>query len=68
MDFFFYSIAFVEFKNKAIAEEMLKKKQKAQIKGRDLIVDRVQQRAAAKSKTSGKKTKGKKTSSSKKVC
>ncbi|XP_027875431.1 nucleolin-like isoform X2 [Xiphophorus couchianus] len=52
-----HGIAFVEFKNKAIAEEMLKKKQKAQIKGRDLIVDRVQQRAAAKSKTSGKKTK-----------
>ncbi|PWA13989.1 hypothetical protein CCH79_00017056, partial [Gambusia affinis] len=52
-----HGIAFVEFKNKAIAQEMLKKKQKAQIKGRDLIVDRVQQREAAKSKTSGKKTK-----------
>ncbi|XP_047223855.1 nucleolin-like isoform X2 [Girardinichthys multiradiatus] len=41
-------IAFVEFKNKAIAEEMLKKKQKAQIKGRDLIVDRIRQREVAK--------------------
>ncbi|XP_054889389.1 nucleolin-like [Poeciliopsis prolifica] len=52
-----HGIAFVEFKNKAIADEMLKKKQKAQIKGRDLIVDRVQQREAAKSKASGKKAK-----------
>ncbi|XP_038131671.1 nucleolin-like isoform X2 [Cyprinodon tularosa] len=38
-------IAFVEFKNKAVAEEMLKKKQKAQLQGRDLIVARIQRRA-----------------------
>lgn len=53
----FNSIAFLEFKNKAIAEEMFKKKQKAQIKGRDLIVDRVRPRDAAKA--GSKKTKGK---------
>ncbi|XP_016535515.1 nucleolin-like isoform X2 [Poecilia formosa] len=52
-----HGIAFVEFKNKAIAVEMLKKKQKSQIKGRNLIIDRVQQREADKSKASGKKTK-----------
>ncbi|XP_008431553.1 nucleolin-like isoform X2 [Poecilia reticulata] len=50
-------IAFVEFKNKAIAEEMLKKKQTAQIKGRNLILDNVQQREADEGKASGKKTK-----------
>lgn len=48
-------IAFVEFKNKAIAEEMLKKKLKVQIKGRDLIVDRIRPRDAAKA--GSKKTK-----------
>uniref|UniRef100_A0A096LWN3 Nucleolin-like n=1 Tax=Poecilia formosa TaxID=48698 RepID=A0A096LWN3_POEFO len=47
-----HGIAFVEFKNKAIAVEMLKKKQKSQIKGRNLIIDRVQQREADKSKAS----------------
>ncbi|KAM4728388.1 nucleolin-like isoform 2-T2 [Anableps anableps] len=50
-------IAFVEFKNKATTVEMLKKKQKAQIKGRHLIVDRIRPRDVAKPKASSKKTK-----------
>ncbi|XP_015224448.1 PREDICTED: nucleolin-like [Cyprinodon variegatus] len=49
-------IAFVEFKNKAVAEEMLKKKQKAQLQGRDLIVARVQRRAVTNADS--KKAKG----------
>ncbi|XP_012716429.2 nucleolin isoform X2 [Fundulus heteroclitus] len=49
-------IAFVEFKNKAVAKEMLKKKQKAQIKGRDLIVDCVRQRDVAKATGESKNT------------
>ncbi|XP_024864998.1 nucleolin-like isoform X2 [Kryptolebias marmoratus] len=49
-------IAFVEFKNKAIAKKMLKKKQSAKIQDRDLIVDTVRERNAPKEPADGKNT------------